>query len=96
MNLVTNNPQLDAHLTTTKGRPDVVQVRLVDVVRCLGLHDVQLSAQIQEVIVEMDVGHDFCQVVIVVMLLRKLQVKLEEKIILSNKKPDDSRDRQMF
>ncbi len=51
------------------GRPHVVQVRLVDVLGGLRLHDVQLAGQVQEVVVQLRVGHDLVQVVKVVRLL---------------------------
>jgi hypothetical protein len=51
------------------GRPHVVQVRLVDILRGLRLHDVQLAGQVQEVVVQLRVRHDLVQVVKVVRLL---------------------------
>ena len=53
-----------------KGRPHVVQVGLVHVLRTLGLHDVQLAGQVEEVVVQLRVGHDLVQVVKVLRLLR--------------------------
>ena len=61
------------HGAAPEGRADVVEVRLVDVVRGLGLHDVQLARQVEEVVVEVAVGHDLRQVVVVLALLGHLR-----------------------
>ena len=57
------------HGAAAIGRPHVIQVGLVDILRSLGLHDVQLSGQVQEVVVQLRVGHDLVQLVEVVRLL---------------------------
>ena len=65
------------HLAAAKGRTRiVVQVRLVNVLGRLGLHDVELAGQCQEVAVEVRVGHDLDEIVVVLELLAELEKDL--------------------
>jgi hypothetical protein len=38
---------------------NVLQVTLINVFGCLGLHDVEFSGQVEEIVVQVRVGHDF-------------------------------------
>ena len=64
------------HGAAAERRPDVVEVRLVDVVRRLGLHDVELPGEVEEVVVEVAVGHDLGEIVVVLPLLGDLEEEL--------------------
>ena len=54
----------------------IFQMRFEDVFGCLGFEDVQLTTEGQEVGVEMTVGHDLHQIVVIVSLLTHLNEML--------------------
>ena len=64
-------------------RPVGLQVRLVDVLGHLGLHDVQLARQVQEVLAETRVVHDLAQLV---GLLHSLAIELPVDLLTAEQK----------
>ena len=68
------------NLTSTKDRSDIVQMAFVDIIWCFSVHNVQLAGQVEEIVVQMSVGHNFDDFVKIIFF------KIIEKMLLSKRR----------